>query len=143
VSNDAPIRHTKEQSPKGYSNYRTLIVILSGPGLALIILLVGVALLVLHFRKNHGLYSRRSSTIGSGRVKRSSTILTNSDIGDTPVVLYTRLKPSQITLTDNDTLLPFDNSIPINSETVELLSSNQIQIINNDNGENIYYSTLN
>jgi hypothetical protein len=81
-------------------------------------------------------------------MKRSSTILTTSEVPDTPSVLYTRLKPPRISLTENDMMLPLDNSIPSNGETIELLSSTKVQILNdknkiNENDEEPFYATLN
>jgi hypothetical protein len=151
LADEEPLNNGARIVPKAQSNmkltYQPLLVILSGPGLALLILLVGVALLIRHLRKNRGSYSRRSSIIGSHRMKRSSTILTNSDVPGTPSVLYTSLKSRQIPLTDDDMLLPFDNSIRVNSETIELLSSNKVQILNDDenkiNDEETFYPTPN
>jgi hypothetical protein len=121
---------TNEQPTKRYLTYRPLIIILTGPVLALILLFLGIGLLIRHIQQNRGSYSTSSSIVGSRQIKRSSTILTISDIPNTPAVLYTRLKPSRISTTETETemLLP----LPVNDDQIEMLPTTEVHIINNE-----------
>jgi hypothetical protein len=141
------------ESPNAPSNktstkYRPLIVILTGPVLAILILLIGIGVLLRYLRRNHGSYSTRNSVTNARRTKRSSTTVTISDIPNTPAVLYTRLKPPRlsITTTETDMLLPLDNSIR-NDDHIELLPATKVQVITaenkiNEDDEETVYATL-
>jgi len=144
--NDTIIEITNEK--KKFLIYRPLLLILTGPVLGLIILFIGIGLLIRHLRQNHGSYSTRSSIVGSHRTKRSSTIITTGDIPNTPTILYTRLKAPRISSTETDMLLPLDNSLSPNDDSIEMLPASKIQIINADedkrkgDDEELLYATL-
>jgi hypothetical protein len=121
-SNNTLIDLTNEQPNKRYLTYRPLIIILTGPVLALSLLFLGIGLLIRHIQQNRGSYSTSSSIVGSRQIKRSSTILTISDIPNTPAVLYTRLKPSRISTTETEMLLP----LPINDDQIEMLPTTEV-----------------
>jgi hypothetical protein len=131
------IEMTTEKSKKKFFIYRPLLIILTGPALAFVIFFIGVGLLIRHLRQNHGSYSMHSSmTVDCHRTKRSSTILTTSDLPNTPAVLYTRLKAPRISSTETDMLLPLDNSISPNDDNIEMLLPTKLQVINvNDDNE--------
>ncbi len=106
----------------------------------MIILFIGIASLIRHLRQNHDSYSRRTSTADSlHRTKRSSTVITASDIPSTPAVLYTRLKPPRIPSTEKDMLLPLDNSLSPNDDHIEMLSATKIPIITPDENKDILH----
>ena len=119
-----------------HSVYRPLLVILTGPGLALLIFIIGIAFLIRHLRHNHPPQSRRSSVADIRRTKRSSTTVTVGDNPPTPAVLPTYLKLPRVSFSESDMLLPFDNSAPSNGETFELLPSAQSHVLNTDNRTN-------
>lgn len=118
----------KTQVKEKHSAYRSLIVILTGPGLALLIFLVGIALLIRYLRQNHIPQSRRSSVVDIRRTKRSSTTVTAGDTPATPAVLPTYLKLPRVSFSESDMLLSIDNSLPSNGETIELLPANRTQV---------------
>ena len=130
--NSSLIEISNGQFKGTYSKYRPLIVILTGPVLGLIILFIGIGLLLYYVRENYGSYSTRSSITSARRTKRSSTVLTLSDIPNTPVVLHTRLKPLRLSIPETDMLLPMDNSIG-NTDQIELLPATKVQVINDEN----------
>ena len=121
------------QTKDKHSAYRSLLVILTGPGLALLIFLIGIALLIRYLRQNHVPQSRRSSIVDIRRTKRSSTTVTAGDTPTTPAVLPTYLRLPRVSFSESDMLLPIDNSLPSNGETIELLPANKPHVINVDN----------
>jgi hypothetical protein len=140
---------TLMQSKTSRSNYRPLLMIITGLLLALIILLISIVFLIRYVRRSHGSYSTSSNRIGLfHRRKRSSTPATSNDTSNTPAVLYSRLKsaPPSIII-DADMTNPLDNSIT-NDDNVQLLpqSINQTSLhenipIENDE-EEPFYATL-
>ncbi len=126
------IEITTEQSKKKYLKYEPLIMLLTGPILGLIVLCIGIGLLIWRLRRNHESYSTRSSIMRGRRTKRSSTTVTTSDVPNTPVVLYTRLKPPRVSSPESTMLLPLDNSLP-DDDHIEFLPATKLQVINDEN----------
>jgi len=116
--------NTLIKNKKLRSNYQPLIMIVTGPLLALFFLFVNVWRSLIS-------YSIRSNRIGSFyRTKHLSTTAILNDISD---VLYTRLKSSRPSvIIDADTVYPFDNSIT-NDDNIQLVSQSINQTNLNEN----------
>jgi hypothetical protein len=101
------------------SNYRSLIMILSGPLFAFALLLIGIVFLVRYVRRIHGSYSPRPTMILPlrRRNKRYSP-RTSTETSDTTAVLYTRLKP---TVTIDCESIHLSGNTTINDDSVQLL----------------------
>ncbi len=134
---------------KSRSSYRLLLMLATGPLLALAILLIGTVFLIRYVRRSHGSYStRNSSRIGSfNRRKRSSTTTSSNDQSNVPAVLYTRLKsPPPSVIIDGNMTHPFDN-LMTNDDNIQLLSQlrNQTNVHENiitEDEEEPLYATL-
>ncbi|CAF1111625.1 unnamed protein product [Rotaria sordida] len=144
--NNALLETLNQPTKASFLSYQPLIVILTGPILALIILILGTGLLIYHVRRSRESHSTSSSIVGNRRTERSSTILTSTDFPSTSGTLYTRLKPSGLPFAEIDTFLPVDNSTP-NDDSIELLPTIKVQITNDENkikedDEELIYATL-
>ena len=106
-----------------YRKYQPLVLILSGPVLALILLVVGISILIYYLQNNRDSYSTRGSINGppSRRTRRSSTAVTFSDLPNTPTVLFTRTKPTVEVSTELDTLLAHAEET---DDRIEIVSPN-------------------
>ena len=104
-------------------NYRSLLMIISGPLFALILLLIGVVFLVRYVRRIHGSYSPGQTTLlpSHRRKRRSTTSPTASDVSNAPAVLYTRLQSTSSSINaDPDLLHPSGHSMS-NEDHIQLL----------------------
>lgn len=104
-------------------NYRSLLMIISGPLFALILLLIGVAFLVRYVRRIHGSYSPGQPTLlpSRRRKRRSTTSPASSDVSNAPAVLYTRLQSaSSLINADPDLIHPSGHSVS-NEDQIQLL----------------------
>lgn len=131
--NKALVGTTRETQKSKLSKYQPIIVILAGPVLAFVILFFGVGYLIHYVRQGGHLYTPSSSVTGTQRTKRSSTIVTTSDMGGSPkVTLYSHLKPSEAPFADGNIYAPVDTSMPFD-DNFELLPSTHVQTINDEN----------
>jgi hypothetical protein len=126
---------------KPRSNYRLLLMFIIPPLLALVILSIGIVFLIRHIRRSRSYSTHSSRILSLRRTKRSSTAGTtdSTDTTNTPVVLYTRLKPSPVSI-------KIDTDIT-NDDNVQLLSqsTNQTSIHENiiaEDEEEPFYATL-
>ena len=126
------------------TNYRLLFVIISGPLLALIVLLIAIAFLIRYFRRSHRSYSTHNKNKTGSQHRKTTKTSKDTSNTNTPAVLYTRLKPSETLSTiDSDTTNTYDNSL-INDDYVQLLpkpisqTAFQENIIVEDDEESAY-----
>ena len=144
-NNDLWIKVVDKQPKEEHSRYRTLIIILTGPVLALILLFVSTGLFVRHYRQRRTSYLI-TRNVGDHRTKRSSITRTTSDLRNTLPIPYTHLKSSENALTETDMLLSFNNSI-LNDNNIELLPATKVRITTDENkvdndDQELLYSVL-
>ena len=102
--------------------YQPLLLILTGPILAFILLAFAILFLIRFLRQNHGSYSTHSSLAGSHRTRRSSTAVTNADMPGSG--LLQDVNTPRVSLFETELLLPTENLLITNDETIELLPVN-------------------
>lgn len=114
-------------------SYRTLLIFISGPLLALIILLTG-AFVLFRYVRHRGSYSTRHI-----RAKQSSTTGGSNETLSTPAVIYTRLKapPSSIKM-DGDMIDLSDDNVQLLPQFMNIHES----IINEDEEDESLYATV-
>ena len=133
TSSNTSLQVTAESQRYRRPKYLPLVVILTGPVLGLVLLFVSSSLLIYYLRHNHNSYSTRSSVNGpSRRTRRSSTAVTLSDVPNTPVVLYTRAKPTVEFSTELDTLLGGEGGRE-SDDRIEIVSPNMAHMYSNSN----------
>jgi hypothetical protein len=115
---------------KSGRSYRTLLIFVSGPLLALIILLTG-AFVLFRYVRHRGSYSTRA--------KQSSTTGASNETLSTPAVIYTRLKapPSSIKM-DGDMIDLSDDNVQLLPQFMNIHES----IINEDEEDESLYATV-
>ena len=123
AANESDLNQQKGTSFK----YQPLIILLTGPVLAMLILSVGIILLLAYLRNDHNSNSNQQTSTGllPRRTKRSSTLLTLSEITNTPKVHYTRSKPTTLKLPpENETLITSDRTTSnSNEDRIEIISN--------------------
>ena len=121
-NNGSSVNTSSESTKHRYKPFQPLLVILTGPVLGLVLLFSGVTFLLCYLRHNRGSHSARSSIImPPHRNTRSSTVVTVSDVTNTPVVVYRRSKP--LPSAETDRLLRPDPFILNDEDTaIEMLS---------------------
>ena len=126
-----------EKNINSHFNYRSLIMFVTIPLLALVVFVIGSIFLIRYVGRNCGWYSTGNSTNNLfHRRKRPSIITTSSDVStNRTVVLYNRLpsSPSPSATIDVDMVHPFDDKTIKNDDTVHLLS--QIKLNENNSRE--------
>lgn len=126
--------------------FRSVVAMITGPFLALLILLACIMFIGYYMRQIHGSYSPNSAASASSerRKRLSLTTPTSSEVSATPAVLYTRYKSvSSLIGIEADPMFTSD-ILTVTEETVQLIprtnqyNTSHVEMIQEEHEEPIY-----
>ncbi|CAF0790538.1 unnamed protein product [Rotaria sp. Silwood1] len=127
------------------SNYRRLVMIVTGSLITFIIFITGIVFLIRYIRQTCGSYSIRNGTRDPSRGKqRRSTGTIPNDVSNRPTVVYSRLKSRPPSTTMDVDMMHAFNISSGNDDTVQLLpqpinpTTLNENIITKDDEESLY-----